>query len=180
MLTAHGLAFGSMTWNPRDLTVKGHLPKREVERARAIFAAAAPGAGRVLVVHHNVLRGEISQRMGLARWKQAQRRLAESGTDLVLCGHDHQESVGQLDGRVVVATSSTHTTMTRGRRPSVFNLVSVELDTITVRYQRWTGGAFVPGHEFRFARHGADRPSVLPSQPEKAERAQVAGPASPV
>ena len=154
MLTAHGLAFGSMTWNLRDLTVKGHLPKPEVERARAVFAAGVPGAARVLVVHHNVLRGEISQRMGLARWKQAQRRLAASGAELVLCGHDHQESVGQIDERVVVATSSTHASMTRGRRPSVFNLITIESESFSVRFMRWerASGRFVPGDEAHFAR----------------------------
>jgi hypothetical protein len=165
-----------MTWNPRDLTVKGHLPKAEVERARARFAAAAPGTARVLVVNHNVLRGEISQRMGLARWKQVQGRLAASGAELVLCGHDHQESVGQIDGRVVVATSSTHTSMTRGRRPSVFNLIMVEPDSISVRYQRWTGGGFIPGDEFRFARYEPERSTLQHHRPQTMERMEVGGP----
>jgi 3',5'-cyclic AMP phosphodiesterase CpdA len=158
-VSAHGLAFGSLTWNPRDLTVKGHLPASEVERARRVFEGAPPGVARVLVLHHNVLRGEISQRMGLARWRQAQRRLARCGAELVLCGHDHQESVGQLESRVVVAASSTHTTMTRGRRPAVFNLIRTDEDSLTVQYQRWDRdfGRFRPGSEFRFARSPAAR-----------------------
>jgi len=68
-----------------------------MERVKKVFAQAEPGLPRVLVVHHNVLRGEMSQRMGLARWKRAQRRIIEAGTDVVLCGHDHQEGAETLD-----------------------------------------------------------------------------------
>ncbi len=152
-LSSHGLAFGSMTWNLRDLTVKGHLPGAEVDRAAARFREAGD-ALRVVVLHHNVRRGQLSQRMGLARWKQAQRRLAACGADLVLCGHDHQESVGQLEGGVVVAASGTHTSMSRGGRPTVFNLVEADGDAIRVRFLQWerTRGTFEPAGEARFAR----------------------------
>src|SRR5204862_4362974 len=90
-LTSHGVAWGSLTLRARDLAVKGHLPKRELLRVKQVFAAAPPDQARVLVLHHNVLRGEISRRMGLARWRQAQRRIADSGADVVLGGPDHQE-----------------------------------------------------------------------------------------
>src|SRR5207247_1367005 len=81
---------------------------------------------RVLVVHHNVLRGDISRRMGLARWRQAQRRIAASGAEVVLCGHDHQEGAELLDGRVVVSTAGTLCRRSRGGRPSCFNFVTIE------------------------------------------------------
>src|SRR2546426_11198908 len=71
-LTSHGVAWGSLTFRVRDLAVKGHLPKGELLRVKQVFAAAPHDQARVLVVHHNVLRGEISGRMGLARWRQAQ------------------------------------------------------------------------------------------------------------
>src|SRR5205814_476926 len=98
-LTSHGVAWGSLTLRVRDLAVKGHLPKREVARVRGLFDAAPREQARVLVVHHNVLRGDISKRMGLARWRQAQRRIAASGAEVVLCGHDHQEGADLLGGR---------------------------------------------------------------------------------
>ena len=44
---------------------------------------------RILALHHNVLRGQISNRWGLARPLEAQQRLVASGAELVLCGHDH-------------------------------------------------------------------------------------------
>lgn len=139
-VSANGLSFGSVTWNPRDLTVKGHLPREATDRARDTFAGAEPGLLRVLVLHHNVLRGQISDRWGLAHPMDAQRRLVACGADLVLCGHDHQEAVGQLEGRTVVAASGTHTPMTRGHRPSVFNLIEYGQDHVLVRYYRWFAG----------------------------------------
>lgn len=151
-LSAHGLAWGSVTWNPRDLTVKGHLPRAETERAAGHFTRADPGDLRVLVLHHNVLRGELSGRMGLAHWRDAQRRLDACGADLVLCGHDHQEQVGQLEGGTVVACSNTLTDMTRGQRPSVFNLITADSAELRIRYLGWDGRAFVPGAEARYAR----------------------------
>src|SRR5207247_2403285 len=72
-LTSHGVAWGSLTFRVRDLAVKGHLPKGELQRVKQLFAAAPPDQARVLVIHHNVLRGEISGRMGLARWRQCNR-----------------------------------------------------------------------------------------------------------
>jgi 3',5'-cyclic AMP phosphodiesterase CpdA len=154
-LTSHGLSFGSMTWNLNDLVVKGHLPRSEVERITRVFQAAPPGAARVVVMHHNVLRGEISNRMGLARWKQAQRRLRAAGADLILCGHDHQEGTGQLDGVVVVATTSGHARgRIRGHRPAAFNLVAVDEHSIEVQHLRWEEAErrFTAGGEARFGR----------------------------
>ncbi len=137
VLTSHGVTWGSLTWRLRDIAVKGHLPKSQIEHARRVFAGAEPEQVRVLVLHHNVLRGDISRRMGLARWKQAQRRILESGADIVLCGHDHQEGADLLGGRVVVSTAGTLSTRSRGGRPSVFNRVVIADDSISVEYYRW-------------------------------------------
>lgn len=158
-LTSHGVAAGSMTWNLNDMAVKGHLPASEVERVRRCFDGAAPGAGRVLMLHHNVLRGNISQRMGLARWKEAQRRLVELGPDVILCGHDHEEATALLGERVVVSCSSTHTPRTRGKRRSAFNVIRLEPARIGVRHWWWGGAEFTPSDETwypRARRQGAD------------------------
>jgi 3',5'-cyclic AMP phosphodiesterase CpdA len=171
VLTSHGVAWGSLTLRLRDLAVKGHLPKREILRAKGEFAAAPPDAARVLVFHHNVMRGEISRRMGLARWRQAQRRIVESGADVVLCGPDHQEGADVLDGRVVVSTAGTLSTRSRGGRPSCFNLVTIEPAAVQVTFFRWEGdrGRFRPSDTFAFARSRAmERPgsaAVREAQP---------------
>jgi 3',5'-cyclic AMP phosphodiesterase CpdA len=152
-LTAHGLSWASVT-QIRDFTVKGHLPKSEIERVTAIFREAPADAARVLVVHHNVLRGDISQRMGLARWRTAQRRILASGADVVLCGHDHQEGADVLGGRVVVSTTSTLSTRVRGGRPSCFNVVTIEPTAVQVTFFRWDAERrrFRPSDTFAFAR----------------------------
>jgi 3',5'-cyclic AMP phosphodiesterase CpdA len=154
VLTSFGVAWGSLTWKLRDLAVKGHLPKSQLDRARALFAAAPPELARVLVVHHNVLRGNISRRMGLARWRQAQRRIVDSGAEVVLCAHDHQEGADILDGRVVVSTAGTLSRRSRGGRPSSFNFVIIDAASVQVTFFRWEAerGKFRPSDTFAFAR----------------------------
>ncbi len=136
-VTAHGVAWGSLTPRLRDVAVKGHLPLREIRRVRAVFSGAQPEQLRILVLHHNVLRGDLSRRMGLARWRQAQRRIIASGADLVLCGHDHQEQADLLDRRVVVSCAGTLSRGSRGGRPPVFNRIVVDDEAIHVELHRW-------------------------------------------
>lgn len=156
VLTSHGVGWLSMTWRLRDLAVKGHLPKREIERARRLFAAEPPEQARVLVVHHNVLRGELSRRMGLARARTAQRRIVASGADVVLCGHDHQEGAALLDGRVVVSTAGTLSHRSRGGRPGSFNFLTIEPTAVQVTFFRWDAGRgrFRASDTHAFARGG--------------------------
>jgi 3',5'-cyclic AMP phosphodiesterase CpdA len=153
-LTSHGVAFGSMTWNLNDMAVKGHLPAREARRVTALFARAPQGLARILVLHHNVLRGAISQRMGLARWRQAQALLARTGADLILCGHDHQEGCGQLETAIAVSTAGTHTDRCRGGRASAFNWITIDDSSIGVQHYRWDNpeGRFVASDLARYAR----------------------------
>lgn len=155
VLTSHGLAWGSLTGYPRDLAVKGHLPYADVRRVTGTFSVAPPEAARVLVLHHNVLRGHRSGRMGLARWRQAQRRLAECGVDVILCGHDHEERAELLDGRVVVSTTGTISEHLRGDRPPAFNVVEVAPDRIRVIFHRWdeSQGGFRASDVHAFARY---------------------------
>ena len=156
-LTANGVAWGSLTPRLRDIAVKGHLPKKEIERVKAVFAQAETGIPRVLVVHHNVLRGELSKRMGLARWRQAQRRIVEAGTDVVLCGHDHQEGAELLDGKVTVSTAGTLSTRARGGRAVSFNFVTIDPAAVQVTFFRWDAGKqrFQPSDTAAFARKAA-------------------------
>lgn len=136
-LTSHGVSWRSVTPRLRDIAVKGHLPKREAKRVKALFDAAPPAQTRVLVVHHNVLRGDLSERMGLARWRQAQRRIVESGAELVLCGHDHQEKTELLARRVIVSCAGTLSARSRGDRPVVFHRIVIGDDAIQVELYRW-------------------------------------------
>jgi 3',5'-cyclic AMP phosphodiesterase CpdA len=154
VLTSHGVAWGSLTTAVRDLAVKGHLPKREILRVRQLYGEADAALARVLVAHHNVLRGDISERMGLAHWRRAQQRILESGADVVLCGHDHQEGADVLGGKVVVSTAGTLSTRSRGGRPSCFNFVTIEPTAIQITFFRWEAerGRFHASDTFAFAR----------------------------
>ena len=156
--SAHGLAWGSVTWNPRDLTVKGHLPKAELARAATVFASRnGGGALKVLVVHHNVLKGRISGRWGLARPLAALHGIVASGADVVCCGHDHEEGIGtiELDGRrVIVSTAGTLSTRGRDHRPPSFNVLQATPSGIRVEIHgldRGSGG-FQVVEERDFAR----------------------------
>ena len=153
-LTSHGVAWGSLTTTLRDIAVKGHLPKAEFLRVQRLFGESAAGIPRVLVLHHNVLRGEISRRMGLARWRQAQQRIVASGADVVLCAHDHQEGADVLGGNVVVSTAGTLSTRSRGGRPSCFNFVTIESTAVHITFFRWEGerGRFQASDTTAFAR----------------------------
>ncbi|HXG45291.1 MAG TPA: metallophosphoesterase [Gemmatimonadales bacterium] len=159
-LTAHGLAWGSLTLDPNDLTVKGHLPRSEIRRVRHLLAQVPPDKARILVVHHNVLPGVLSRRWGLARPRLTQRRLAALDLDLVLCGHDHTEGAGDLGGKVVVSTAGTHSVRTRGGRPSAFNLVRLDDQKIEIQHYVYDARQrlFRPGDKALFARWRAARP----------------------
>jgi len=161
-LSSYGVAFGSLTWNIRDVAVKGHLPRSETDRVSAIFAQAPAGTARVLVFHHNVLPGGFSRRMGLARWRSAYRRLLQTGADIILCGHDHQEGAGQIEGALAVSTSGTHSSRVRGGRPSVFNLIRLDDRAVHIQHFRWesSGRKFLRSDTFSFARSGPPRVAV--------------------
>jgi 3',5'-cyclic AMP phosphodiesterase CpdA len=161
-LSSYGVAFGSLTLRLRDLAVKGHLPRAETSRVQRIFAAAPPHIARVLVFHHNVLAGILSRRMGLARWRSAHKRLLATGADVILCGHDHQEGAGQIQGALAVSTSGTHSSRVRGGRPSVFNLVKIDPQAVHIQHFRWESAdrRFLPSDTYSFARQGAPKVAV--------------------
>jgi 3',5'-cyclic AMP phosphodiesterase CpdA len=160
-VSSYGVAFGSLTWNLRDVAVKGHLPRSETTRVHKIFAAAAPPLAKVLVVHHNVLAGGTG-RMGLARWRSAHKRLLATGADVILCGHDHHEGAGQIEGSLAVSTSGTHSYRQRGGRPSVFNLVTLDEQSVHIQHYRWMSDKrhFIPSDKASFARKGPPKVAV--------------------
>ncbi len=161
-LSSYGVAFGSLTWNLNDLAVKGHLPASETTRVKAVFDAAPPGVVRILALHHNVLAGDLSGRMGLASWRSTHRRLLDAGADVVLCGHDHQEGAGQVRGSLAVSTAGTHSSRTRQGRPSVFNVVKLDARAVHVQHYRWepAGRQFLESDIISFARQGPSAVSV--------------------
>ena len=166
MNTAHGITRGSITKRFRDLGVIGHVKRADIERARAVFERAAPDAARIIMIHHNPIRGELSGRHGLANTEQALRAFAELGTELVLCGHDHLQAVHTIERGVaglVISTAGTISNRTRPGRPSSFNLVDVDENNLRITSYAWKEErGFAPDDERIFPRRrrrAASRPA---------------------
>ncbi|MBU6367690.1 MAG: metallophosphoesterase [Gemmatimonadetes bacterium] len=148
MNSAGGTAPHTLTWYPRDWRVKGGVTAAQLAVARARLAAAPPGDLRVLVLHHNVVRGRLSRRWGLARPEATLDALAAMAPDVVCGGHDHEERtelVVRPAGRFLVSCANTLSSRMRGRRPSSCNVIEADAGTVTVRAWVYNGGAFHPG-----------------------------------
>ena len=155
--TAHGVKVHTLTWNVRDIGVVGDLRRGQIARARQAFDAVPPGDARVIVMHHNPMKGELSQRHGLVNTKRVLGAFAELGVDLVLCGHDHQEAIHYVEHTrrgTVISTAGTVSNRSRGGRPSSFNVIDLSPAEIVVTTHIWAGHehGFREGPVRRFAR----------------------------
>lgn len=155
--TAQGVLPQTLTWNVRDISIIGHLTRSQVDRAARAFADSPTEDARVIVMHHNPVKGELSQRHGLKNTRKVLGAFAEIGVDLVLCGHDHQEAIHMVEHTkkgTVVSTAGTVSNRSRGGRPSSCNEITITPDAIAITTLVWSGDAadFVPGPSYRFAR----------------------------
>ena len=158
--TAQGVLRQTLTWNVRDISIIGHVRRSQIDHIARAFAEAPGGDLRAVVMHHNPVKGELSQRHGLKDTRKVLGAFAESGVELVLCGHDHQEAVhavGETKKGTVVSTAGTVSNRSRGGRPSSANAICVSDDAIEVTTLVWSPEArdFVPGATRAFARAGA-------------------------
>jgi 3',5'-cyclic AMP phosphodiesterase CpdA len=138
--SSHGIQPYTLTLRPRDLAVVGSLREHQWTRARVAFAGAPTADLKVLVIHHNLLRGRLSNRWGLANRARGIEEAAATGADLVLCGHDHEVRVDQVSagGRtLVVSCASTLTDRVRGGEPGSFNVIDANAATITIGIREW-------------------------------------------
>lgn len=130
-----GIQLHTLTKRPRDLSVRGALKDSQFEDAAARFARAPNDDLKVLVVHHNVVPGEISKRWGMTRHEHMLDMIAKSGAHIVLSGHDHQEKAAIVErpaGRFIASTAGTLSDRSRGGRPSAFMTVEATAASITV------------------------------------------------
>jgi 3',5'-cyclic AMP phosphodiesterase CpdA len=155
--TSQGVTPRTLTWNVRDISIIGDLRPEQFEQAETAFEKAPSGDARVIVMHHNPVKGELSQRHGLKNTKKILGRLAAMGVDLVLCGHDHQESVHYIEHTkrgTVISTAGTVSNRSRGGRPSSVNEIKIGPATIDVTTRIWSDDkkTFVHGPHRCFAR----------------------------
>ncbi|MDQ6718353.1 MAG: metallophosphoesterase [Gemmatimonadota bacterium] len=151
--TSHGVTRRTLTWNLRDISIIGDVKKGQLTKAKDAFEAGPMSDARVIVMHHNPVRGQLSGRHGLKNTQKILGAFAEMGVDLVLCGHDHQESVHYIEHTkkgTVISTAGTVSNRSRGGRPSSVNIILIKPETIEVVTRIWSQGArtFVKGpHE---------------------------------
>ena len=155
--TSHGVVRQSLTWRLRDISIIGIVRRAQLERLRRLFADAPAGDVRVVVMHHNPVKGELSQRHGLKDTKRALGAFAEMEVDLVLCGHDHQDAIHYIEHTkrgTVISTAGTVSNRMRGGRPSSVNSISITSEKIEVSTLVWNAasGGFVSGPVKCFAR----------------------------
>jgi len=155
--TSHGVTRRTLTWNLRDLTIIGDLKRQQLEMAREAFEQSPAPDARAIVMHHNPVRGQLSGRHGLKNTTKILGAFAEMEVDLVLCGHDHQESVHYIEHTkkgTVISTAGTVSNRSRGGRPSSVNVIVISPTTIEVITRIWAADArtFVKGPHESFKR----------------------------
>jgi 3',5'-cyclic AMP phosphodiesterase CpdA len=155
--TSHGVVRQSLTWRLRDISIIGIDRGSQIERLREVFASSPPDDVRVVVMHHNPVKGELSQRHGLKNTKQALGAFADMAVDLVLCGHDHQDAIHYIEHTrrgTVISTAGTVSNRMRGGRPSSVNSISISPEKIEVSTLVWNAAesGFVSGPVKCFAR----------------------------
>lgn len=130
-----GIQLHTLTKRPRDLSVRGALKDSQFADATTRFANAPKNDLKVLVVHHNVVPGELSKRWGMTRHEHMLDAIAQSGADVVMSGHDHQEKaelVKRDAGRFVAITAGTLSDRSRGGRASAFMTIDATKSSISV------------------------------------------------
>jgi 3',5'-cyclic AMP phosphodiesterase CpdA len=155
--SAQGVSRHTLSWRLREASVIGFLRREQIERARAVFDAAPAGDARVVVIHHNPVKGEVSQRHGLKNTRKILGAFAEMGVDLVLCGHDHQTAIHFIEHTrkgTIISTAGTVSNRVRGDHPSSVNSIRISPDEIEVSVLLWSdrARAFVQGPVRCFAR----------------------------
>jgi 3',5'-cyclic AMP phosphodiesterase CpdA len=148
-------------WQLRLNWSKGHVSRRQATRTAGAFAAAAPGALRVLACHHplvEVTGGPMTGRVRGGRF--AARRMAAAGVDVVMTGHLHAPFVQALPfGDAMTYAVGAGTLSLRGRgSPPGFNVVETIGRELSVTAMAWDGSTFA-----------VDRNWVVPLRPRIAE-----------
>lgn len=156
--TAQGVSRRTLTWNLRDISIIGDLRRSQIERAGSEFKASPEGDARIIVMHHNPVKGELSGRHGLKNTPKILGAFANIGVDVVLCGHDHQEAIHYVEHTkrgTVISTAGTVSNRSRGRRPSSVNVVTITPAEISVRTMIWSSAdsALTEGSVRSFPRH---------------------------
>lgn len=155
--TSHGVTSETLTWRVRDISIIGIVRRDQLDRTRQEFMASPVEDVRVVMMHHNPVKGELSQRHGLKHTGRILGAFADMGVELVLCGHDHQDAIHYIEHTrkgTVISTAGTVSNRMRGGRPSSVNSIRISPQQIEVSTLLWSDkeGSFVPGPNKCFKR----------------------------
>jgi 3',5'-cyclic AMP phosphodiesterase CpdA len=119
---------------------------------------ADPAEFKIVAIHHHLVPvpGTGRERNIVADAGDLLRVLAESGVDLVLCGHKHVPNVWRLEDMFIVNAGTATSVRVRGREEPGYNVLEVFLDRVRV-IRRHTGGAQEVVADFRKAHQHACR-----------------------
>lgn len=112
----------------------GRLGEAQLARLRRELAdAAKAGLCRVVALHHPAENGLVSRRKGLDDGPALRAALAENGVELVIHGHAHSPSWGEIDTPAgprpsVGGGSASHAGAFGPYRPARYNIFSVARD----------------------------------------------------
>jgi 3',5'-cyclic AMP phosphodiesterase CpdA len=155
--TSHGVTRQTLTWRVRDISIIGIVRRSQIERLREVFDDVPVSDARVIVMHHNPMKGELSQRHGLKNTARALGAFADLQADLVLCGHDHQDAIHYIEHTrkgTVISTAGTVSNRMRGGRPSSVNSIRITPEQIEVSTLVWSQSdlGFIAGPSKCFTR----------------------------
>jgi 3',5'-cyclic AMP phosphodiesterase CpdA len=155
--TSHGVTSETLTWRMRDISIIGIVRREQLDRIRQEFAESPAGDIRVVMMHHNPVKGELSQRHGLKHTARILGAFADMSVELVLCGHDHQDAIHYIEHTkkgTVISTAGTVSNRMRGGRPSSVNSIRISPQQIEVATLVWSDHErnFVPGPSKCFKR----------------------------
>ncbi|HEY2544352.1 MAG TPA: metallophosphoesterase [Gaiellaceae bacterium] len=135
----------------------GGIRDAQLRSAADRLAAAAPGAYRVVVLHHHMIGApwRTARKRPVARRNHVLRELVGAGTDLIVAGHIHQAAVSErhefevVSGDVPSVVVSIAPGLGQPRPSRVgeargLHVYDVEERTLTVRTHIWRGDDWVP------------------------------------
>lgn len=129
----------------RSMTLKGgRINSAQVNRVKERLCGTAPGAVKILVVHHPLDLPDTLSHDLVGRARMALRALGECGIDLILSGHLHVSRYTgpaerlRIGGHraLLVQAGTAISTRSRGELNS-FNLIETEGDGLTIYRQCW-------------------------------------------
>ncbi len=155
--SAQGVTVRTLTRRMRDIAVIGFISPSQIERTREEFENSPKGDCRVVLMHHNPVKGELSRRHGLRHTSRVLGAFATLGVNLVLCGHDHQEAIHYVEHTrrgTVISTAGSVCSRTRGGRPGSVNIITISPAEMVVTTHVWSAehGSFRHGPSKTFAR----------------------------